>query len=110
MKPKQTQMFNHTEQGEIPTLRFDGPDYDPKLDQPRLSRQNLKIYHLMTDEQWRTLSEIADSTDEPEASISAQLRHFRKERFGGHQINKKRRWGDTGLWEYQLITNKENEE
>jgi len=106
---KQSQLFTHTEQGEIP-MRFDGSDYDPKIDKKRLSRQHFKIKNLMADAQWRTLSEIADSTDEPEASISAQLRHYRKPRYGGHKINKKRRWGDTGLWEYQLIvnTNKDN--
>jgi DNA-binding transcriptional regulator GbsR (MarR family) len=82
---------------------FDGPEYVPKLDQERLSGQLLRIYDLMMDGEWRTLSEIADVTKDHEASISAQLRHLRKERFGSHVVQKRRR-GDRskGLFEYHL--------
>ena len=101
---KQGSLFVWTEQGEKP-MRFDGPDYDEKLDQARLTGQNLKIFNLMRDRHWRSLNEIGSSLDEPESSVSAQLRHLRKARFGGHTINKKRR-GNSGTWEYQLIINK----
>ena len=42
-------------------------------------------------------------TDDPHASISAQLRHLRKEKFGSYNIEKRPR-GDrsNGLWEYRL--------
>ena len=85
-------------------LRFNGSAYDPALDQVRLTGQLARIYGVMVDEQWWTLGEIAQTTGDPEASISAQLRHLRKPRFGGHTVNKRRR-GEPGhgWWEYQLM-------
>jgi len=38
---------------------------------------------------WLTLGEIADATQFAEASISAQLRHLRKPRHGGHRVEKR---------------------
>ena len=87
-------------------LRFNGADYTPRLDQNRLTGQIRRIYSLMQDQQWRTLPAIHLATGDPEASISAQLRHLRKKRFGSHTVNK-RRHGDpkSGLFEYQLVVN-----
>lgn len=88
-------------------LRFDGSDYEKELDQSRLTGQIFKIADLMKDEKWRTLEEIESSIDEPQSSISAQLRNLRKVRFGQHTVNKRRRGDRTnGLFEYQLIINK----
>jgi hypothetical protein len=88
-------------------VRFDGSDYDPKIDDVRLSGQLLRVFNLMCDRSWRTLDEIADATGDPPASISAQLRHLRKKRFGRHTVDKRSR-GDRadGLFEYQLTVNK----
>ncbi|KKL56177.1 hypothetical protein LCGC14_2247980, partial [marine sediment metagenome] len=36
-----------------------------------------------------TLCEIEDLTGDPPASISAQLRHLRKERFGAHTVERR---------------------
>lgn len=86
---------------------FNGPDYDPALDKERLKKQMGKVYSLMIDGRWRTLSEIASAIDEPEASISAQLRHLRKAKFGGYLISKRRRGNPgSGLFEYQLLKRK----
>ncbi len=85
-------------------LRFNGADYVPERDNPRLGRQLSLIFNLMKDASWRTLSEIANKTGEPEASISAQLRHLRKERFGSHTVNRRHEEGKA-LYEYQLIVN-----
>jgi len=82
-------------------LRFDGPEYQPERDQKRLSGQCLRIFDLMGDGIWRTLAEIEAGTGAPQPSVSAQLRHLRKERFGGHTVN--RRCLGQGLFEYQLI-------
>lgn len=83
--------------------RFDGPCYQPAVDQARLTGQLKRVYDLMADGVWRTLQEIADITHDPHASISAQLRHLRKPRHGSFTIEKRRR-GDPsrGLWEYRL--------
>lgn len=88
----------------VRTVRFDGSDYQPALDDERLSGQILRVFGCMKDERWRTLAEIADATGDPPASISAQLRHLRKERFGSHTVNKRSRGErERGLFEYQLI-------
>ena len=81
--------------------RFNGADYQPDRDNGRLTGQLLRIFDYMKDGQWRTLSQIATATGDPEPSISAQLRHLRKDRFGGHTVN--REYVDNGLYRYQLI-------
>jgi hypothetical protein len=83
--------------------RFDGAVYDPKQDDERLSGQIERVYHAMSDGEWRTLHVISLLTMDPPASISAQLRHLRKERFGAYLVEK--RLVDPampGLWEYRL--------
>ena len=87
--------------------RFNGPDYVKEFDQERLTGQLKDIFALMKDGKFRTLSEIEQVTGHPQASISAQLRHLKKERFGSHTVNKQSRGErNNGLWEYQLIVNK----
>jgi len=88
-------------------LDFDGPVYDPALDRDRLTGQMQRIRQVLLAAaflgDWLTLSEIHDRTGDPEASISAQIRHLRKPRFGAHRIDKRRRGkGSTGLWEYRM--------
>ena len=87
-------------------LNFDGPCYEPKHDQKRLTGQLLRVYEATRDGAWYTLDEIHNNTHDPHASISAQLRHLRKERFGSHVVEKRPR-GDRahGLWEYRVIIN-----
>lgn len=86
-----------------PRVRFNGPAYTPEHDQARLSKQHDRIRDLMADGHWRTLREIADLTSFSEASISAQLRHLRKPRFGSWNVEKRRRGeASHGLWEYRI--------
>ncbi len=80
--------------------RFNGADYVPDRDHGRLSSQFLRIFDLMKDGKPRTLSEIEEATGDPAASISAQLRHMRKPRFGGHIVE--RQYLDGGLYSYRL--------
>jgi len=86
-------------------FRFNGADYIPSRDDARLSGQILRVWDCMKDESWRTLREIANITGDPEASISAQLRHLRKERFGGHEVE--REYVSNGLYKYRLLKSKE---
>lgn len=83
---------------------FDGAAYVSEFDHSRLKGQMLKIWDLMKDGQFRTLQEIAQATNAPEASASAQLRNLRKQKFGSHTVERRRR-GDrsSGLFEYKLI-------
>ena len=64
---------------------------------------------------WMTLHELGALTSYGEASISAQLRHLRKARFGAYVIEKRRR-GDSstgsgagGVWEYRIAGRKYGE-
>lgn len=78
-----------------------GPDYDETLDGERIHKQHERIRDLMRDGKRRTLAEIAEATGYPEASISAQLRHLRKERFGSWNVLKER-IEESGLWAYWI--------
>lgn len=80
---------------------FDGSDYVAERDDERLSSQLERVRDLMADAQWRSLNQIAMATGAPAASVSAQLRHLRKERFGSNTVNK--RYVDRGVFLYQLI-------
>lgn len=82
---------------------FAGSDYDDERDRPRLAGQLLRVFNCMKDGAWRTLDEIHELTGDPHASVSAQLRHLRKERFGKHTIDKRHRGEPAhGLYEYRL--------
>lgn len=86
-------------------LIFDGADYIHERDGKRLAKNHFKLKELMKDKVYRTLSEISYITKIPEASVSAGLRDFRKEKFGCHTLNKK--YLENGLYSYQLILNNE---
>ena len=86
-------------------LQFDGADYVKERDYNRLANNHFKLKELMKDSVYRTLGEISGFIDVPEASVSAGLRDFRKERFGNHTLNKK--YLENGLYSYQLILNNE---
>ena len=84
-----------------------GPAYEAKHDEKRIMSQMEKVKYVLQQAAqyggWMTLAELARKTNYPEASISAQMRHLRKPRFGGYTIEK-RRVGipSLGLWEYRL--------
>lgn len=60
---------------------------------------------------WLTLEELAKLTHDPPASISAQLRHLRKPRFGAFAVVKRARRANESmrgegfgtLWEYSVM-------
>ena len=79
-----------------------GPCYDEQTDGNRLRKQHEVIREYMLHRSWQTLQEIATATGFPEASVSAQLRHLRKQRFGGYRVEKQRR--TEGTWEYRVLT------
>ena len=79
-----------------PMTRFYGSDLTP-ADDDRLRGQQLRIWHVMWDGAPRTLGTIARLTGDPEASISAQLRHLRK---AGYTVTKAHL--GQGLFEYRV--------
>jgi|LauGreDrversion4_2_1035121.scaffolds.fasta_scaffold449537_2 hypothetical protein len=90
---------------------FYGDSYDPLFDKERLTGQIKKIYELMRDGKWRTLSEIEEAIHAPQASISAGLRLFRRKEYGSHEVNRRAR-GDRsrGLFEYQVVLPKKEKQ
>ena len=80
---------------------FNGSDYVPERDDVRLSGQIKRVHSLMIDGIPRTLRQISNATGDPEASVSAQLRHLKKERFGGFIVDKTHL--GNGLYQYRLL-------
>jgi hypothetical protein len=84
-----------------------GPAYSPVLDGERIQKQHEVIRDFMlagvapAHGGWYTLAELHAKLSYPEASISAQLRHLRKERFGAYRVEKRRR--NDSQWEYALF-------
>jgi hypothetical protein len=82
--------------------RFSGDTYEADFDQVRLNRQLAAVLSVVKDGEWRTLRDIAEAIQEPEASISARLRDLRKRRFGRHTVER-RRLGKGGTFAYRLV-------
>ncbi len=85
-------------------VTFDGADYLPERDRERLTGQLQRVFRCMSDGAWRTLHQISRLTGDPEPSISAQLRHLRKPRFGSHTVE--RNYLGNGLYQYRLSVNR----
>jgi hypothetical protein len=77
-----------------------GPAYSPALDGERIAKQHEVIRDFMLRSGWKTLAEIEQALGYPQASVSAQLRHLRKTRFGSYQVEKRRR--SDSQWEYAV--------
>lgn len=83
----------------------DGATYEAPFDYTRLNRQARLVWEAMIDGRPRSLAEIAAITGQPEASVSARLRDFRKEKFGLHEVQRSRI--DGGLFRYRLVPRQE---
>ena len=74
---------------------FDGEGYDERFDKDRLITQLQRVYDMMRDSEWRSLKEISDTLTLiygnrfPEASISADLRSFRRASHGSSIVERK---------------------
>lgn len=82
---------------------FAGAVYQPRYDDIRLTGQLARVRDALIDGRYRTLREIHEITGDGEASISAQIRHLRKQHHGGYVIDRRIR-GDrvNGLFEYAI--------
>ena len=81
-------------------LPFDGVAYNHQRDNVRLAGQLQRVFDVMKDGNWRSLKELARAAEAPEASVSAQLRHLRKKRFGCYKVSRQHIEG--GLHVYRL--------
>jgi hypothetical protein len=88
-------------------MPFDGKTYNREVDQDRLWSALNAVKDLMADGEWRTLQQIRTSLSKKysksvsESGVSARLRDLRKLRFGGFDMQSRRREGGP-LWEYKL--------
>ncbi len=80
-----------------------GPSFDEAKDGERVRDQMQVIRDFCLARPWMTLNSLHNALGYPEASISAQLRHLRKERFGAYRVEKRRRT-EEGLWEYRVLS------
>ena len=80
---------------------FNGPEYVPGRDNTRLKTQMQAVRDYMIDGCWRDLEAISINTGHPPASVSAQLRHLRKERFGSYRVERRHVQG--GLFQYRVL-------
>lgn len=80
--------------------RREGADIVTARDSPRLEKQMVMLKDIMMDHRWHTLNELEAMTDFPQASISAQLRHLRKKRFGSYIVDRK--YLGTGVYAYRI--------
>jgi len=79
-----------------------GPTYEAAVDGDRIRTQmDVVKGFMLRATTWMTLAEIEDALEFPQASLSAQLRHLRKPRFGGYDVRKRRR--SPGTWEYRVL-------
>lgn len=89
---------------------FDGETIDGALDGARLERLLDRVRDYMLSGEWRTLADIQAACGGTEASVSARLRDLRKDRFGGHQVDRRRVPGTdprSGLWHYRVRAGKQ---
>lgn len=83
---------------------FDGDTYEPQYDYQRLDKLLGRVWRFMADGKWHTLQQIQAACGGSEASCSARLRDFRKERFGGYIIEHRRdKNKHGGLWWYRML-------
>src|SRR5262249_4653562 len=88
---------------------FDGETYQAEFDFNRLKTQLQAVFALMQDGKWRSLEHIATATNSSTPSASARLRDLRKDKFGGHDVQRMRTRDNSGLWLYRVIVNVDND-
>lgn len=95
----------HTNMKQEELFENEGP-FIYKYDYERLKTGMARVFQFMKGNDWKTLKEISNVTNVPEASASAHLRDFRKAKYGLHIVDRRIR-GDRskGLWEYKLTVN-----
>lgn len=82
-------------------MSFGGETYDAARDGLRLGEQLRGVFELMKDGEWRDLIDVANHVGASQASASARLRDLRKEKFGGHTVERK--YVRDGIWFYRVL-------
>ena len=91
-----------------------GGDTITPTDEPRLNQQLTWVYNIMYDGKWRTIWGIVQLILEDhgvrvmQTSVSARLRDLRKEKFGGHTVD--RIYKGDGKFLYRLIVRRSDDD
>lgn len=80
----------------------DGVTYERTFDLERLNAQMRRVYNVLRAGTWHTLADIAERTNDPEASVSARIRDLRKPEFGAFKVARRRMPGSNGQWQYRI--------
>jgi hypothetical protein len=83
------------------SLDFDGATYNAERDGERLASLHGRVAAFMSDGRWHTITEVQQACGGSENSCAARIRDLRKEKFGGHIVEKQ--YVKNGLHEYRLI-------
>lgn len=76
--------------------------FDERLDRSRLTTQTDRVFKVMSDHGWHTLADISSALGgAPEASISADLRLFRRSDWGAYRVDSERIDGG-GIRRYRM--------
>lgn len=71
------------------------------------SSQRLLVWQAVEDGAWHRLAALAARLNLPEQSVSARLRDFRKARYGGHRVDRRRE--SRGVYAYRVVKTKTHE-
>lgn len=80
---------------------FDGDDYQPDRDKPRLAKQIKDVLWCLEDGKWHSVAQISARTGHPITSVSAQIRNLRKKKMGGYNIE--RAYRGNGLYVFRWV-------
>jgi len=84
---------------------FDGATFEAPRDADRLGHQLGAVRdQLLRVDGWCSLVELERATGYPQASISARVRDLRKPKFGGFNVQRRRRVGSPGTFEYRIVS------
>ncbi len=67
----------------------------------KAAKRRARVGKVVMDGKWHTLAEISEKTGDPEASVSARLRDFRKSKFGGFDVVHEKM--PDGLFRYRVV-------
>lgn len=97
------ELYQHDARRAESAAPFDGSNYNPAVDDARLTRQLGRVFEVLADGHPHTLPQISEATGgDPVASVSAQIRHLRKAKHGAWIVDKWRDDKGSGLWWYQM--------
>ena len=74
--------------------------------------QRMEVLRIMGDGQWRTLMQLSSALGQRylTTSLSARLRDFRKQRYGGYRVERRLVLGSDRLYEYRVLPPRSNQD